>query len=166
MTIGKNCYWCGNKHRGYGFGEWRFFWWKLTSFHVHLKFSAYFFFGIKKTPTLKISTNQLPPWTITTWNIPAHVFKYSGPRFLAYFSLMLPLSLILLKRLFCNSMFQKCWSFYVCEDLSKRSVKWRKTIDEMGGNIPGKNFLGGSFPGGNFLGGSLMGGNSRKEKFS
>ena len=99
MTIGKNCYWCGNKHRGYGFGEWRFFWWKLTSIHVHLKFSAYFFFGIKKTPTLKISTNQLPPWTITTWNIPAHVFKYSGPRFLAYFSLMLPLSLILLKRL-------------------------------------------------------------------
>ena len=147
MTIGKNYYWCGNKHGGYGFGEWRFFWWKLMSIHVHLKFFAYFFFGIKKTLTLKISTNQLPPWTITTWNIPTHVFKYSGQIFLAYFSLLLPLSLILLKRLFCNSMFQKCWSFYVGEDLSKRSVKWRKIIDEMGGNIPDKNFLGGSFPG-------------------
>ena len=29
----------------------------------------------------------------------------------------------------------------------------------MGGNIPGGDFLGGNFPGGNFLGGSLMGGN-------
>ena len=29
----------------------------------------------------------------------------------------------------------------------------------MGGNIPGDNFLGGNFPGGNFTGGSLMGGN-------
>ena len=29
----------------------------------------------------------------------------------------------------------------------------------MGGNIPGGNFLGGNFPGGNFPGGSLMGGN-------
>ena len=34
-----------------------------------------------------------------------------------------------------------------------------KTINEMGGNIPGWNFLGGNFPGGNFSGGSLMGGN-------
>ena len=29
----------------------------------------------------------------------------------------------------------------------------------MGGNIPGGNFLGGNSPGGNFPGGSLMGGN-------
>ena len=29
----------------------------------------------------------------------------------------------------------------------------------MGGNIPGRNFLGGNFPGGNFPEGSLMGGN-------
>ena len=29
----------------------------------------------------------------------------------------------------------------------------------MGGNIPGGNFLGGNFPGGNFPGGSLMAGN-------
>ena len=30
------------------------------------------------------------------------------------------------------------------------SVKWRKTINEMDGNIPGGNFLGGNFPGGDF----------------
>ena len=40
-----------------------------------------------------------------------------------------------------------------------RRTKWRKTINEMVGNIPGGNFLGGNFPGGSFPGGSLMGGN-------
>ena len=40
-----------------------------------------------------------------------------------------------------------------------RRVKWRMTINEMGGNIPGGNFLGGNFPGRNFPRGSLMGGN-------
>ena len=29
-----------------------------------------------------------------------------------------------------------------------RSVKWRNTINEIGGNIPRGNFLGGNFPGG------------------
>ena len=29
-----------------------------------------------------------------------------------------------------------------------RSLKWRKTVNEMGGNIPSGNFLGGNFPGG------------------
>ena len=28
-TIGKNYYWCGNKHGRYRFGEWRFFWWRF-----------------------------------------------------------------------------------------------------------------------------------------
>ena len=39
--------------------------------------------------------------------------------------------------------------------------KCRKTINEMGGDIPASgNFLSGNFPGGgNFTGGSLMGGN-------
>ena len=44
-------------------------------------------------------------------------------------------------------MFLKCSSLYVCENLSKRSVKWRKATNEIGGNIPGENFLGGKFPG-------------------
>ena len=35
-----------------------------------------------------------------------------------------------------------------------RIIKWRKTMNQMSGNIPGGIFLGG-----NFLGGSLMGGN-------
>ena len=46
-----------------------------------------------------------------------------------------------------------------------RSVKWRKTINEMGGNIPGGKFLGGNFPGGDFPGWSLMGGNFRGRNF-
>ena len=122
--------------------------------------SLHIFFSV----TRKISTNQTPPGKFPpgkfpsqktpTWNIPTHVFKYSHPSFLFFLLLLLlpPLSLILLKRLFCNSMFQKCWSLYVCELLSKRSVKWRKTINEMGGNIPGENFLGGSFLGRIFQG--------------
>ena len=100
------------------------------------EFFAYISFGIRKTPTLKNST---------------HVFKYSRLSFLIFFfSFLLPLSLILRKRLFCNSMFQKCWRLYVCENLSKRSIKWRKAINDMGGNNPGENFLGAAdFPGGN-----------------
>ena len=42
------------------------------------------------------------------------------------------------------------------EVLSEEIVK---TINEMSGNIPGRNFLGGNFPRANFAGGSLMGGN-------
>ena len=38
-------------------------------------------------------------------------------------------------------------------------VRWRKTINEMGGNIAGGNFLGGNFPGGSLMGGNLPGGN-------
>ena len=75
-------------------------------------------------------------------NISAQVFNFC--------SLWSPLSLILFIRLFCNSMFQKCLSFYVCENLSKRSVKWRKAINEMNGNNPDENFLGANFPGGSF----------------
>ena len=36
----------------------------------------------------------------------------------------------------------------------------------VGGNIPGGNFLGGNFPGGNFPGGSLMGRNFPGGSFS
>ena len=44
--------------------------------------------------------------------------------------------------------------------MKKKPKKTRVGIFEnMGGNIPGGNFLGGNFPGGNFLEGSLMGGN-------
>ena len=49
-------------------------------------------------------------------------------------------------------------SLYVCENLSKRSVKWRKAINEMSGNIPGGNFLGGNFPGGVWWVGIFPGG--------
>ena len=91
-------------------------------------------------------SGKLPPWKIPPMflNIPAWVFSFF------FFSFLLPLSLILRKRLFCNSMFQKCWRLYVCENLSKRSIKWRKAINDMGGNNPGENFLGAAdFPGGN-----------------
>ena len=39
------------------------------------------------------------------------------------------------------------------------------TFKNMGGNIPGRNFLDGDFPGGNSREGSLMGGNFRGENF-
>ena len=118
-------------------------------------------FHQSNSPLVNFHLENSHPET-ATWNIPIHSFKYSHTSFLFFsvFSLFLPLSLILLQRLFCNSKFQQCWSFYVCENLSKWKVKWRKTVNEMGGNIPGENFLGGNFPRGNLPGGSLMGGNS------
>ena len=45
--------------------------------------------------------------------------------------------------------------------MKKRKIKklgW-ECFKNMGGNIPGGNFLDGDFPGGNFPRGSLMGGN-------
>ena len=39
------------------------------------------------------------------------------------------------------------------------------TFKNMGGNIPGRNFLDGDFPGGNSREGSLMGGNFRGGSF-
>ena len=43
-TIGKSYYWLGTKHRGYGFGEWIFFWWRSISMHVHLRILRIYFF--------------------------------------------------------------------------------------------------------------------------
>ena len=40
-----------------------------------------------------------------------------------------------------------------------RSSKWRETINEMDGNIPGGNFLRGNFPGGSLMSGNITGGN-------
>ena len=96
------------------------------------EFFTYIFFGIRKTPTQKI---------------PTHFFKYSHASFLIFFSLLSPLSLMLLKRLFCNSMFYECWSLYVSENLSKRSVKWRRQLMKWVGMFQVRIFLGGNFPG-------------------
>ena len=81
----------------------------------------------KITP-IKFRPGKFPPGIFPTMflNIPARVFKYF------FFSLLLPLLLILLKRLFCNSMFQKCLSLYtfvkICQNevLSeeRQLIKW------------------------------------------
>ena len=42
---------------------------------------------------------------------------------------------------------------YPLPSIYERSVKWRKAINEMSGNIPGGNFLGGNFPEVAFQGG-------------
>ena len=147
-TIGNKYYWCGNEHGGYGFGEWKFFSWSSMPMHVHLRVLRIYFLRYQENShpeNFHQSNSPLvnPLWKILTWNIPTHAFKYSRRVFLI--SLLLPLSLILLKRLPCNSMFQKCWSLFVCEKLPKQSLKWRKAINEMGGNNPGENFLGANF---------------------
>ena len=46
-----------------------------------------------------------------------------------------------------------------------KSVKWRKTINEMCGNISGGNFLGGNFPGRDFSWRSLIVGNFPSRNF-
>ena len=40
---------------------------------------------------------------------------------------------------------------YTIPSSYRQRIKWRKAINEMGGNIPGGNFLGGDLPGGIFL---------------
>ena len=59
-----------------------------------------------KSPPIKLPLVNSPPENShpenLTRNIPTHVFKYSHPLF-KIFSLLSPLSLILLKQLFCNS---------------------------------------------------------------
>ena len=138
--IRKKYYWCGNKHRGYGFREWRFFWWRSMPMHVHLRILRIYYFPYRENShpensDLENFHQSNFPLVNPPWNIPTHVFKDSRPSFLIFFSLLLPLSLILLKRLLCNSMFQKWLGLYVCENLSKGSVKWKKIINEMGGDI-------------------------------
>ena len=50
--------------------------------------------------------------------------------------------------------------FFFNNNLLSSKLKTRVGMfKNVGGNIPGVNFLGGDFPGGNFPGGSLMGGN-------
>ena len=122
------------------------------------EFFAYIFFGIRKTLTQKISTNQTLFWWIPSGKFSPEIFPpmlLNIPARVFLISLLLPLSLISLKRLSCNSMFQKWnWSLFVCENLPKQSLKWRKAINEMGGNNPGENFLGTNFLGvGVFQGG-------------
>ena len=81
------------------------------------------------------------------------------------------------EKMFCMKIIAKfSWEnsklFWICQNFSFKEedvhnlssiygwrVKWRKIINEMGGNIPGGNFLGGIFPGEVFPEGSLMGGN-------
>ena len=55
--------------------------------------------------------------------------------------------------------------------LSKRSAKWTKATNEMGGNNPGENFLGANFPAGSLPGegwwvGIFWVGNPPGEEFS
>ena len=44
--------------------------------------------------------------------------------------------------------------------------KWRKTINEMGGNILGGNFLTGNFPVGSLMGGNFPGENFPEGNFT
>ena len=103
-------------------------------------------FPLWKFPPIKLSPGEFlprkfPPGILSTMflNISTRVFYL-----LFVFSLLSPLSLILVKRLLCNFNFK---SVYVSEHLSKWSRKWRKAVNEMGGNIPGGNFLSENFPG-------------------
>ena len=41
---------------------------------------------------------------------------------------------------------------------TKNLKTWMGIFKNMGGNIPGGNFLGGNFPGGSFMGGNFPGG--------
>ena len=113
-TIGNKYYWCGNEHGGYGFGEWKFFSWSSMPMHVHLRVLRIYFLRYQENShpeNFHQSNSPLvnPLWKILTWNIPTHAFKYSRRVFLI--SLLLPLSLILLKRLPCNSMFKSAEVF-------------------------------------------------------
>ena len=156
-TIGKNYYWWGTKHGDYGFEEWRFFWWRSISMNVHLRiFHIYIFRYQENSHPENSHPENFHQSNSPLVNSPLEnshpedshpFFKYSHASFLIFFSLLSPLSLMLLKRLFCNSMFYECWSLYVSENLSKRSVKWRRQLMKWVGMFQVRIFLGGNFPG-------------------
>ena len=59
-------------------------------------------------PPIKLPPGEFSPWKIPTWNIPPMFLNIPTQVFFSFnffFSLLSPLSLILLKILFCNSMF-------------------------------------------------------------
>ena len=99
-----------------------------------------------------------PPWKIPTWNVSTHVFKYSHSRFLIFFSLLLLLSLKLLKRRFCNFMFWKCWSQNKVLSDERQLMKWMGifqvrifwvAIFRWGREFSRESLMGGNFSGGN-----------------
>ena len=106
------------------------------SMHVHLRILHIYFLRYQGNsyPENFHQLNSLlvnAPLENSNWNIPAHFFKYSRASFLnflffiyLFFSLLFPLSLILLKTFFCNSMFQRCWSLYEGLSKERQLMKW------------------------------------------
>ena len=128
-AVGKKYYWKGTKHKGYVFGVWIFFWGRSMPMYVHLRILGICFLRYQENSHPE-NFHQLnsplmnPPWKIPTWNVSTHVFKYSHSRFLIFFSLLLLLSLELLKRRFCNFMFWKCWSQNKVLSDERQLMKW------------------------------------------
>ena len=112
------------------------------SMHIHLRILRIYFLRYQENShpeNLHQSNFPLvnPPWKIHTWNIPTYVLKDSRPCFLIFFHHCYRYHWYYLKDclvILC-SMFQKWLGLHVCENLSKGSVKWRKTINEMKGDI-------------------------------
>ena len=100
-----------------------------------------------KFPPIKLSPGEFPPGKLPPRKFPPIFLNIPTRVFWFFFSLLSPLSLMLLERLFCNSMFYECWSLYVSENLSKRSVKWRRQLMKWVGIFQVRIFLGGNFPG-------------------
>ena len=87
--IGKSYYWWGTKHGGYGFGEWKFFWWRSMSIHVNLRILCIYFFRqpgkfppiklplvnfpLENSPPRKLPPGIFPPMFL---NIPTRVFYF------------------------------------------------------------------------------------------
>ena len=112
------------------------------SMHIHLRILRIYFLRYQENShpeNLHQSNFPLvnPPWKIHTWNIPTYVLKDSRPCFLIFFHHCYRYHWYYLKDclvILC-SMFQKWLGLHVCENLSKGSVKWKKIINEMGGDI-------------------------------
>ena len=167
--VRKKYYWRGTKHGGYVFGVWIFFWGRSMPMYVHLRVLGICFLRYQENSHPE-NFHQLNsplvnlPWKIPTWNVSTHVFKYSHSRFLTFFSLLLLLSLKLLKRRFCNFMFWKCWSQNKVLSDETQLMKWmgifqvrifwvvifRWGREFSRGSLMGGNFSGGNSPGGNF----------------
>ena len=108
----------GTKHGGCRFGECcedlviLIFLWRSMSMHIHLKILRIYFLWYQENSYPENFDQSNSPllnshWKIPTWNVPNYVFKYFHPRFLnfLFFSSLSPLSLMLFKRMFFNSIF-------------------------------------------------------------
>ena len=116
------------------------------------EFFAYIFFGIRKTPTRKISTNQTPPWWISLRN--SHLELGIYYRYHWYY-LKECFIILCFKSAEVFTLVKICQNEVLSEE--RQLMKW---VGKFRWEFSGWQFCWGNFPGGSLMGGNFSDGNS------